>query len=343
MTSAPTIIQGLPQQIADGMRAADAALRETRLPKISRKTTHVIFCGMGGSALPGLLVDELLRNDQALRKLHLHTVVHRSYGLPKEAAVRPTLVVVLSYSGNTEEALSSYVEARKRRLPILVVASGGKLSALAERDRIPLARIPQGLPPRFAVGAQLAALISFLVAIKILPKRIHNELRAASSAIHTEQPRTQAKTLAKQLSRRIPLFYASERNASLAYLLKIQINENTKIPAFMHVFPELNHNEFNSYAKLSPKQTIFHRNLAVILLKDATDRREVRNRMSLTQQMIRKTNVAAHSIVLSGSTPLLRMLYALIFGEWLALELATLYNVDPLPTDLIEEFKKKLK
>lgn len=340
----PRPIINIPSQIADGVRSVDVALQETRMPKLSRRTGHIILCGMGGSALPGLLLEELIRNDARLQKLHIHTVVHRNYGLPKEASFRPALVVVTSYSGNTEEALSSYTEARKRRLPLLVIASGGKLVEWSKRDRIPCARIPDNIPqPRFAIPVQLSALISLLVATKLLPKTLRNELIRTGRSYNFLTQKTNVQSLAKNLSGRIPIFYASDKNATLAYILKINMNESVKIPAFTNVFPELNHNEFNMYAALSQKQTSLRKNIAVVFLNDLKDHVRIRQRMALTAQFIKKSGVPVYSIRLAGQRPIQKALNAITLAQQFSMTLAQNMNVDPIPVDLVEEFKKKLK
>lgn len=336
------IILDFPTQFVEGIRAAQLALRETSLPKISRRTSHIVFCGMGGSALSGLLVSDWIRYDLRLQRKHIHPFVHRDYALPLEVMRGSAIVLVTSYSGNTEEAFSAYHEARKHRLPLFTIASGGALAERAQRDRVPLAMLPKGIPPRFAIASQLGATLVFLTAASILPKWVLNDAVRSLRILRPEKRRSKGEALAGHIGKRIPIFYSSSHNAALAYILKIQMNENVKIPAFTHVFPELNHNEMNTYASLSKTQAVLHKPFIAVFLEDATDPLRIRKRIALMKALLRKNGVAIYSLSMFGRTPFLKSVNAILLGEWGSVALASFHHVDPLPTDFIEEFKKKL-
>ena len=80
-----------------------------------RAWERYIICGMGGSHLQG----DVFQN--AVPGFDL--TVHRDYGLPewRDDVFRQTLTIVSSYSGNTEEALSSFDEALKNRYPVAAI------------------------------------------------------------------------------------------------------------------------------------------------------------------------------------------------------------------------------
>jgi glucose/mannose-6-phosphate isomerase len=114
--------------------------------KISRTTQLILWCGMGGSAIGGDIIATYLKG-----KLKIPFLVNRHYDIP--SSVNQNSVVVLSsYSGDTEEVISCYKQARARRASLLVVCSGGKLLEMALRDRVMHIVVPQGLPPRCALG-----------------------------------------------------------------------------------------------------------------------------------------------------------------------------------------------
>ena len=339
----PKLIGAFPRQLLAGLSAAREAAANMPPFRPRRPISHLVFCGMGGSALPALLLRDFIRSDTKLARRHLHIVVHRDYGLPPEALTSSALILITSYSGNTEEALSSYRAARRHRLPVIAIASGGSLAQQAKRDHVALARINRGLPPRFAVGEQFSAALGLLIRLGFLPISLERKLSATASLLKPSAFPRKAHRIAKLLQHRIPLIYASDRNEALAYIWKIQMNESAKIPAFANVFPELNHNEMNSYAMLTNTQSALRKMLAVVMLHDARDRSSVKKRMRVTSSLITRSGVPVIPVALSGRHSLTRTFNGFLLGEWVAGIRARSYGVDPLPTNLIEEFKRRLR
>src|SRR5687767_1072870 len=119
----------------------------------------VVVTGLGGSAIGGDVA-----KSAACDSLRVPLLVNRDYRLP--AFVDPTwLVIVSSYSGNTEETLSAYSQARRLKVPRVCISSGGKISAMAGEDRVPVITIPPGLPPRAALGYSSITLLGILRAL----------------------------------------------------------------------------------------------------------------------------------------------------------------------------------
>ncbi|MFZ0965096.1 MAG: bifunctional phosphoglucose/phosphomannose isomerase, partial [Candidatus Bathyarchaeia archaeon] len=91
----------------------------------------IIVAGMGGSAIGG----ELLK-DWARDKIAVPIEVCREYSLPAYAN-KNTLVFVISYSGETEESLSVFLDAIKRKCMTVCISSGGVLHEFAEKLNVP--------------------------------------------------------------------------------------------------------------------------------------------------------------------------------------------------------------
>src|SRR5207237_1950148 len=87
--------------------------------------------------------------------------VHRDYGLPAYVG-RDSLVIVSSYSGNTEETLSSFEEARKRGAKILALTTGGKIAELARASNYPIVTFSYKAQPRAALGYSLGLVLGVL-------------------------------------------------------------------------------------------------------------------------------------------------------------------------------------
>src|SRR5262245_31522914 len=112
----------------------------------ARRPRVVIVAGMGGSAAAGDVLAAC-----AADTADVPVLVHRGYGLPAVAGP-DALVVVVSYSGDTAEALSAFDEAVARRVPVVALTAGGALAERATARRLPRVALPSGLMPRMALG-----------------------------------------------------------------------------------------------------------------------------------------------------------------------------------------------
>lgn len=296
---------------------------------------------MGGSALPGALLQNLQQIDARLKKTHLHFVVHRDYELPAEASSSKALVIVISYSGNTEEALSSYRAARKLNLPIFAIASGGTLAQWTKRDRVPCTLIPKGIPPRFAVGYQFGALIGLLVKSRIFHPHLAKETRDLSKTLNGRNALTDTNPLTSLFrSKRIPYIFSSPRLFAPAYSWATNIQENTKLPAATYFFSELDHNLLNAF---TPDRAASLSRIGVIALQDEKDSPKTKKRILATARIIEKSGVPTTIVHIKGKTPLQRLMRAYLLGLAFSGMLAEKLNIDPIPVPLIEELKKRLR
>ena len=232
------------QKIIDFPKQFRIGLDSAKNTKVQGRFDGVLVCGMGGSALPAYILKIWLK----AYKIELPLLIHKNYGLPYSAD-QTYLTVLISYSGNTEETLSAFQEAKNKGFKMSCITSDGKLLQLCKKHKVPVALIPKGYQPRMALGFQFAALIKILANCGI----IKNNLKDISVLETILKPRfleLKGKKLAKKLKDKIPIIYASERLKNLAYVWKIKLNENSKIPAFCNYFPELNHNEMVGFAKI---------------------------------------------------------------------------------------------
>jgi glucose/mannose-6-phosphate isomerase len=307
-------------------------LNQLRLTR--RPFDKITLCGMGGSAL----MDDFFQyfKDFTPLRLAIPLSAHNSYYLPGDADQK-TLVIIVSYSGDTEEALSSFKEAQKQNLEIAGITYGGKLGELFEQNKIPWIKIPDPkIPPRFSLGYQFNGLVRILMAYGLLAPFAQHQIQELSEKINPTEIENQAKVLCQKLTNKIPIIYASEKNSLMAKLWKINFNENTKIPAFYNAFPELNHNEMVGFTKnLGPFSFLF--------LSESEDLVEIKNRMKLTAKIFGERHLPVDFIEIKGSSPLEKLFYAQIMGNWVSYHLALFYGIDPTPVEMVEEFKKRLK
>ncbi|MGH9856728.1 MAG: bifunctional phosphoglucose/phosphomannose isomerase, partial [Acidobacteriota bacterium] len=290
----------------------------------------IILAGMGGSGHPGDLLNTL-----QLPRIPLF--VHRSYGLPKIHQKEP-LVIISSYSGNTEEALSAYEEAKERGLGIIINTSGGTLEQLSKQESLPLARIAfTDMQPRHTLFASFVGIWKALVNMK-LAHDITDDLLRISDVLQKSTPDMEASALelAKKLKGTTPVFASSDRLAFAAKNFKIQTNENAKTPAFWNEFPELNHNEMLGFTQ---PQAAFH----VVMLRDEEDHPRIKARMDVTRELYQDWGVEVSEIAIQGTTLLEKLFYAVTYGLWTTYHLAGEYGIDPVPVEGVENFKARLK
>ncbi len=290
----------------------------------------IVLAGMGGSGHPGDLLN-------ALHLANIPLIVHRSYSLPRLFGKSP-LTVISSYSGNTEEALSAYTDAKKAGGAILANTSGGQLLEWAKRDSVPVTLIDYiGMQPRHTLFASFTGLAAAL-AHSNLAKDISSDLKNTATMIESEVAgmEASAKSLADILKGKTPVFYASDILGFAAKNMKIQTNENAKTPAFWNELPEMNHNEM---VGMTNPQGTFH----AVFLRSETDHPQVKVRFDVTKNMYEKWGVGVTEVGIKGSSVLDQISYAVVFGLWLTYHIALNYNTDPIPVKGVEDFKAKLK
>lgn len=293
---------------------------------------RVIACGMGGSALAADLL--------TLARPELDLTVYRDYGLPRlaEADMRRRAVIAVSYSGNTEETLSSAEEALGRGLPLAAVGVAGKLLTLARERGIPHVAIPDtGIQPRSATGFVLRSLLALMGDTEGL--RLTAEL---ASALDPKSFMRQGEELSHDLRGTIPVIYASTKNAPVARHWKIKFNETGKIPAFWNVLPELNHNEMTAFDGQG-KTAKLGRSCSFILLADSADDPRIQKRMTVLQKLLEDRRHTVRAVPLSGANVFHKMFSSFLIADWAALFTAERYGADPEQVPMVEEFKKLIR
>jgi len=336
-------IAGLPGQLTEGYAVARACLAggsvEAGVAALPARPTGLAVCGMGGSAIGGDLVLACVPH------IPVPSIVVRGYELP--AWVGPqTLVVAASYSGDTEETLSCAAAALARGCRPVCVTSGGRLSAFATEQELPLIAIPGGRQPRASVGYLSAPLLAVLEAAGLCAA-VQPDLDEAVQLLHAgatelapEAGRTAepAKELARSLLGRQAVVYGAGLTVPAARRWKGQINENAKAPSFWNELPELDHNELVGWTSL-PELTAA---TVAVFLEDAMSDERLLRRTELTAAEIEGFGVTVARVQARGSSRLARLFSLVQLGDYVSFYLALLYGVDPTPVKAIQDFKARL-
>lgn len=290
----------------------------------------IVVAGMGGSGHPGDLIN-------ALNISKVPLLVHRDYDLPPLYGKNP-LVIVSTYSGNTEESLSAYQAAQTKGYSLLANTSGGTLGEWSGRDSVPWVKIDYpGMQPRHTLFASFVGLATAL-GNSGLAQDISQDLAGASALLEKEMEDMEeiGKKLSEKLHGATPVFTSAASLAFAAKNFKIQTNENVKTPAFWNQFPELNHNEMVGFTH---PQGPFH----VVMLRDSADHIRNKARMEVTAQIYKEAGVDVSYLDAKGDSQLAKIFYAVTIGLWTTYYLALSYNIDPVPVAGVENFKKKLE
>ncbi len=335
----PKGMYALTRDFPNQIRSAVSISESAALPQGPAKPDHVILTGLGGSAAGGDFVRALFEETGSVP-----FIVNRDYFLPSYAG-SGSLVFACSYSGNTEETISAYLDARKKGASIIVVTSGGKLAEMAREDGFPIIQIPSGQPPRTALGYLLMPVAVACMRLQLIQlensdaliEHLKSCVDLWSANIAFAQNPT--KQLAASLFQKVSVIYGlGSWQGLVANRWKGQINENAKNMTFSNIFPELNHNEILGWVK-ADEQGISQ--WIGVILADGFESAKMKKRAEVTMKLTDSV-CQWHTVITPGSTLLQKMLALALYGDFVSLYLASINNVDPENIDWINVLKSEL-
>ncbi|MGC9554624.1 MAG: bifunctional phosphoglucose/phosphomannose isomerase [Thermoplasmatota archaeon] len=313
----------------------DAIARGEDIPvDFSFQGTELVICGMGGSAIGGEMLRFLLAPHA-----ELPVMVNRSYSLPAFAD-EDTLVVAISYSGDTQETLSCFRQAVERGCTVMAVSSGGALRDMASRAHLYLP-VPAGMQPRAALAYLLFPLLGVLEKLEVAPplgqRTAVDTIRELSAAVAPPVPASsnRAKQMALSLTGPV-LIYGADVMAAAATRWRQQLNENAEMAAFDFALPEANHNELMAW-RHSPLD-----GATCILLRSPDDHPQIRRRLDFLHKTYAE-QAQVIEVMTRGDSPLARLMYAVHLGDWVSVYAALARDIDPSPVPLIQELKRFLQ
>lgn len=330
------LIINFPRQVEDAVRIGSAST----LPWKARSITDITVTGLGGSAIGGDLLRSYLSGE-----LGIPFMVNRHYFLP-DFVGPSSLVIVSSYSGNTEETIAAHRDAMKRHAKVLSISSDGETQRLAKKFRQPLIIIPKGFPPRAALGYSFFTVLAALIRMQLVPARkkdidettrlLTRKAKVYSSLDASVNP---ALMIAQQLFGKLPIVYSSADRFDVVNLRwRGQLAENAKVLAFGHVLPEMNHNELVGWKVLRRQM----KEMAVIFLHDKQDHERVQLRMGIMKGIVGEYAGRIIDATSEGNSLLTRIFSLVYLGDWVSYFLAMLNGIDPTPVKVIDYLKNEL-
>jgi len=331
--------------LPDQCRQAWLEATNTVLAEGLGQCTEVIVAGMGGSAIAGDLAADLSGPASAVPIRVVRDF--RIPGLAVSLGSQPKqLVVVCSFSGETEETLSMLDQAQAADARIIAITGGGALARRASEANIPTLAINAPGEPRSAVGYHLLLLASLLDragVITVSDQEVEEAVAAAEAmvsnvGIQVPTADNQAKMLAAELVGRLTLVYGSGPLSGMALRWKSQINENGKSWAFAESLPELLHNSVESFPgglEISSRTT-------ALLLKPFQATSVLERRYSVLVETLERFGIQSRLLTGISGSALAQSLAMIVLGDHVSYYMGLLNGFNPSETPSIDLFKDRL-
>lgn len=320
------LIENFPSQLREAFEIASNA-------KLSPKTNiqNVVITGLGGSGIGGTIISELVSAD-----CPVPITINKDYFLP-HFVNNNTLVIISSYSGNTEETLQAMEQALKQKAQIVCVTSGGKVEELAKQNNLDVIKIPGGNPPRSCIGYSLVQLLKIFSFYNLAPAKLLSDVTSSIELLEKENANitAEAHKTAKWLLNKIPVIYSLGSCEGVSVRFRQQINENSKMLCWHHVFPEMNHNELVGW-------TTKNESLAVVTFHTSFDYTRTKKRYEISKPLFEKYSHGVVDIVAKGNSKLEQFMYLINIGDWISVYIAELRNIDPVEVNIINQLKNEL-
>ncbi len=334
-------IELLPEQVRQSYNEA----LKLKLPASYKQVNKIAVFGMGGSQLGVGLINNLFSAELKVPMIQI-----RDYNVPGFINNK-TLVLLISYSGTTEEVLEissklktpAYAKAlagRQNFKPI-VITVGGKLAEVARKNYWPLYQFePKNNPsgqPRMGTGYLVGSVVAILRKLKLLTINQASVKEMIVSAKLTQSLKLKAQRAAKLLRGKTPIVVGAEHLFGNAHIMTNQINESAKQRCYYFALPELNHHLLEGLQfPVATKKGLF---FVFLFSKNYYSRN--RRRFALTQQVIGKQGLSALKLELGGSK-IREAMQLLSLGGLLSYELAKLNKVQPEQIPWVNYFKEQL-
>jgi len=316
------------EQLTEALEIGKAA----KITKSRSKINKVFVAGLGGSGIGADFVAAIIN-----REAEVPYLVSKGYKVPNYID-KNTLAIISSYSGNTEETISSFRQIEKTGAKIIVISSGGKLIKAAKKKKYDYIQVPGDWPsPRACLGFSLVAQLAALTHLGLISDKSLKSIAKSIKLINTESSaiKRSARSIAKKLHNKLPIIYCEDRIEPVAVRLRQQINENAKTLCWHHVVPEMNHNELVGWKDKN-------KDLIVLYLRNSDDYKRNQIRMEINQKIIKKYTPNIINVYSKGTDLVQRMMYLVHLGDWISWYLSQLRGQDAIEVHVIDYLKGEL-
>ncbi len=326
-------IKGFPAQFNFLLDTVEEWNSERNYDEVDR----ILILGMGGSAIGGEIISDMLSDS-----INISIDVNRGYSLPNWVNQR-TLVIAYSYSGNTEETISSFNQCHKESHRV-VISSGGQLLDFAKENNLDYIVLPSGEQPRAAIGYSISAYAALFYKLSLIDKSIIKEFDYAIKELklfsnNFLSNNNSAIEVAKKIYNKIPIIYSEiDSTSSIGVRFANQLQENSKMLSYSSILPELNHNEIEGWN--NNREVI--NNLFVLWLSGFNENPQNIKRRNITFELISSITKNQEKIEIDSNNKIGYMLKLIHFTDWISYYGAMFNQINPTPVKKISNLKNKL-
>jgi len=342
-----TSIHKFPDQIASSL----SDIIKLDLPTNYSSIKNIVYCGMGGSRFPGLILYQLYKSS-----IKVPFEFCDDYILPGSVN-QDTLVVLSSYSGTTEEVLYTAQLAKDKSAKIIGFSVGGPLRDWLENNHYPHYTFDQQFnpsgQPRMGFGYTMGSMLGILIKLNLLNFQTNqvdfvNEINkdianlktiSKSYDVDVSIQNNLAKQMATSMKDHYPYLIVSEHLVGVGNCFQNQINETSKNISSYRVIPELNHHLMEGLQ--FPQD---HATMALfVTFYSSLYHERIQKRFSITEGVVKQNNINVIRHNLVSETMFGQVLELSVFGSYVTMYLAGLYGVDPSKVPYVDYFKAQLK
>jgi len=322
-----TLISNFTRHLAEALEIGKGA----ELQPKSMQINNILISGLGGSGIGGTIVSQLTQQEATVP-----INVNKDYFIPAYVNEN-SLVIISSYSGNTEETLSAMKQACDQNAEVVCITSGGAILEKAVGNSLNHIVIPGGMPPRACLGYSLTQLFFVLSHYGIIGNAFTDQIAKAITLLDTEEATIQrsSQELAKTIHNTTPIIYTAGNFEGVGIRLRQQLNENSKQLCWHHVFPEMNHNELVGWKSGSEE-------LSVVVLRNSSDYERTQTRFDTCKEIFSKYTSNITEVYSKGDTEIEKALYLIHYGDWLSWYLSELNQADSMEVNVIDYLKSAL-
>lgn len=313
-----------PEQIKESYSQAMASSLSIASP-----INGVVISGMGGSSNAAKILEGVYEEDF---DSPIDIDIYNDYGLPSWVD-KDSLVIANSYSGNTEETLSGYEEAKKRGAKVIGISTGGKISdvIISPKDTN-----PTGFP-KTGLGVSIGALIGVLTKVGIL-KVQETEIDSAIKELVEIRKDWDAEKKALWLNGFMPVLFGGRPLIGALNAGRNAMCEISRNFTQFYDFPEVNH----VLVEATSMPVFVKEKLRYLFFISNFNHPRVIERFKITKEIFDEQGLSHDSYELRSSTKLSQAFELAHYCAWVAYHLSILQGVDPGPEPWITKLKDKL-
>ena len=301
----------------------------------NKNISSVLIVGQGGSGIAGVITSDLLKHE-----LEIPVSINNGYDLPKWVN-QSTLIIISSYSGNTEETLNILNKCLTLAFQPICLTSGGKVLEICENKKLDCFILPQGFHPREALAFSISLLFLVFYKYQVISKNIIQKLINASNLILNQQEKIikKSKKLSNNIFKKIPIVYSTNFFYGAILRFKQQLNENSKVPCWINIIPEMNHNEIVGWENIYKN---INKHFSVIFIKSSLDKEKNKLRTDISIDILKTKGINSNILTVEEGDLFFQYILLINLFDFTSFYLANKNNIDPYKIESISFLKSKL-